>query len=52
MTPQTCVLLNDWTAMPGTPVLLGDDGEIEILGLDQPPGGNSGYFRISVAEVP
>ena len=36
VTPQTCATLSDWSAMTGTAVLLGDDGEIEILGLDLP----------------
>jgi hypothetical protein len=50
--PQTGTTLSGWTSMTGSPVLLGDDGEIEILGLDVPAGGEAGFFRISVAEVP
>jgi hypothetical protein len=52
VTPQFGTTLTGWSAMTETPVLLGDDGVIEILGLDMPIGGASRYFRISVAEVP
>jgi hypothetical protein len=50
--PQAGSTLSVWTPMTGTPVLLGDDGEIEILGLDVPADGDTGYFRVSVTEVP
>ncbi len=50
--PQTGTSPGAWSPLEGTPQLLGDDGEIQILGLDLPPGGSSRFCRLSVTELP
>ncbi|WP_193211209.1 chitobiase/beta-hexosaminidase C-terminal domain-containing protein [Luteolibacter marinus] len=48
--PQMSSGLADWDEIPGTPEVIADDGEIEILAIPFPvePGESSRYFRLQV----
>ena len=48
--PRFCTVLGDWSGPAGSPVVLADDGEVEILSIPFPsePPDSSRFFRLEV----